>query len=322
MIELDLHVPLASFDLEIRASIDARIVAILGPSGAGKSTLLEVIAGLRAGRVVLDGVELSQLAPEERRVGWVPQDVLLFPHLDVAGNIAFGARREIDDAIDLLELAPLMHRAVGTLSGGERQRVAIARALATDPRVLLLDEPLSAVDVAHRARIVPFLRSEKLIVLVTHDLGEAAAFASHAMVLREGRMEALGPVTEAIGAAIRAVPDLRIDNLLRGEVRDGMLRLAGGGLHVAGAAGPAVYALAADEIMIATTRPEAISARNLVDATISAIERVGSDAIVEVDALGQTLRARLTDAAVEGLSLQRGARVVLVIKSHALRRLT
>lgn len=329
MIELDLDVPLAGFSLVVKTRIDARVIAVLGRSGAGKSTLLEAMAGLRGrptrGAVILDGVDLGAVPPEERRVGWVPQDTLLFPHLDVAGNIAFGARRATDELIDVLELGGLLHRAVETLSGGERQRVALARALARDPRILLLDEPLAAIDVAHRARIVPFLlrlRAEMPIVLVTHDLGEAAAIASHALILGDGRVLSAGTMAEATRAAFAAVPELRVDNLLTGTVHEGVLTLAGGAVHVSrsDAEGAATYALSADEIIIATERPNGISARNVLAATVTTIESLGEDALVEVEAIGQRLRARLTDAAVESLSLAPGARVFLVIKSHAVRR--
>lgn len=324
MIDLAVEVSRGEFSLQVVTSIDARAVAVLGASGAGKSTLLETIA-LGAGRVVVDGHDLGALPPHQRRIGWVPQDVALFPHLDVAGNIAFGARVAIDDALDLLELRPLLRRSVTTLSGGEKQRVALARALATDPRLLLFDEPLAAVDVAHRSRIVPFLlrlHARVPLLLVTHDLGEAAAIATHALVLRDGRIDTVGPIAEATRALFAAVPDLRIDNLLVGRVSDGTLTLTNGSPLVVprGTDGDATFALPADEIMIATERPTAISARNVIEARVTTIDSLGGDALVEVDALGQRLRAKLTDAAVDHLTLQVGATVFLVIKTHALKR--
>lgn len=289
MIALDADLRAGDFALSVHERVDARVLAVLGPSGAGKSTLLEAMAGLRGGA-----------PPERRRVGWVPQDVLLFPHLDVEHNIRFGARASIDEAIDVLELRPLLKRSPLTLSGGERQRVALARALATDPKILLLDEPLSAVDVAHRARIIPYLRARDVpIVLVTHDLGEAAAMATHALVLRAGRVARVGRIGEAIATAITTVPDLHINNVFR--------------------QGDQTYSLAADEIILATKRPDSISARNILEATIERIDVVGDNAVVEVRALDQTLRARVTSAAVEALELKTEQAVFLVIKQQALR---
>ena len=329
MIELELEVPLTSFVLRVEARIDARAIAIVGPSGSGKSTLLEAIAGLRAnarGKIVIDGVSLMGLAPNERRVGWVPQEVALFPHLDVAGNIAFGARGSVDEAIEVLELRSLLTRRPATLSGGERQRVALARALASAPRILLLDEPLAAVDVAHRARILPWLlrvrdASNVPLLHVTHDLGEAAAIATHAIVLREGRVAAHG----TIGDAIAAAPELALDNVLVGEVREaGVLSLDHWTLAVprADAIGAAIYAIAANEIIVATERPRGISARNVLEGKIVRVTSDGDDALVEVETRGRVLRAKLTDAAVEGLSLAPGADAFLIIKTHALRRIT
>lgn len=329
MIELDLTVPLASFTLEVRAKLDARAIAIVGPSGSGKSTLLETIAGLRPsarGRVVIDGAALMELPPNERRVGWVPQEVALFPHLDVAANIAFGARGPVDDAIDVLELRALLSRKPATLSGGERQRVGLARALATKPRVLLLDEPLAAVDVAHRARILPWLlkvrdASNVPMLHVTHDLGEATALATHAIVLREGRVAAAGTIREAIGAA----PELALDNLIFGEVTAaGVLAIGDFTLSVprGDAVGAAVYAIGANELIVATEQPRGISARNVLDAMVTRVNIAGEDAIVELDALGTTLRAKVTAAAVDELSLAKAARVFLIIKTHALQRVS
>jgi len=327
MIELDLQLDVPP--LVVRTTIDARAIAIVGPSGAGKSTLLETIAGLRPnarGRVVIDGTSLMELPPNERRVGWVPQEVALFPHLDVASNIAFGARGRVDDAIDVLELRPLLARRPVTLSGGEKQRVALARALATEPRVLLLDEPLAAIDVEHRARILPWLlkvrdASKVPMLYVTHDLGEATALATHAIVLRAGRVAASGTVSEAIGAA----PELALDNVLVGEVSaPGVLTIGGATLAVprADPLGRAVYAIAANEIIVATERPRAISARNVIEAKVGRVSETGDDALVELAALQQTFRAKLTDAAVAGLSLREGTAAFMVIKTHALRRVS
>lgn len=179
-------------------------MALLGPSGSGKSTLLRVIAGLQrpaAGRVLIDGTDVTAVPAHRRGVGLVFQDAVLFPHRDVGGNVAFGlagARREeadrrVDALLELVGLAGLARRAVGTLSGGEAQRVALARALAPSPRVLLLDEPLGALDGPLRDRLQDdlrdlFARLTLTAVHVTHDVAEAFALGRRVAVMREGRI--------------------------------------------------------------------------------------------------------------------------------------
>ena len=181
-------------------------LAVLGPSGSGKSTLLRVAAGLQrptTGRVLLDGADVTEVPPYRRGVGLVFQDAALFPHRDVAGNVGFGPRLagipdderrgRVAEALDLVGLAGTEDRDVTTLSGGEAQRVALARALATRPRVLLLDEPLGALDGPLRLRLQDDLRAlfERLsltAVHVTHDVGEAFALGDRVAVLREGRL--------------------------------------------------------------------------------------------------------------------------------------
>ena len=197
MIELDVELPLARFTLEVRCALEEKVTAIVGPSGSGKTSLLESIAGLRPaarGRIAIDGDDVSGLPPERRRVGYVPQDIALFPHLDVRGNLTFGGRARFDDVVGILELAPLLDRAVASLSGGERQRVALGRALMTAPRLLLLDEPLAAVDQALRERVLEFLRRVRdlgvPIIYVTHLPFEAMALAAWSVTLEKGKIVA------------------------------------------------------------------------------------------------------------------------------------
>ena len=181
-------------------------LALLGPSGSGKSTILRVVAGLQppaAGRVLLDGRDVTRVPAHRRGVGLVFQDAALFPHRDVAGNVGFGPRvaglaaKEraalVGEALELVGLAGTERRDVTTLSGGEAQRVALARALAPRPQVLLLDEPLGALDGPLRLRLQNDLRAlfERLsltVVHVTHDVGEAFALGDRVAILREGRI--------------------------------------------------------------------------------------------------------------------------------------
>ena len=199
--------------------VAARAVALFGPSGSGKTSILEAIAGLRLpqrgriavhGRVLCDTETHTNVPVRDRHVGYVPQDVLLFPHLDVKGNVTYAQRRlrqgfggqapdiDVPGLDHLLGLTTLMDRKVAGLSGGERQRVALARALYSGPDVLLLDEPLAAVDLARRRLILDVLVAIRddlrvPLVYVTHSPEEARAIADYAIVLDEGNVVAAGP---------------------------------------------------------------------------------------------------------------------------------
>jgi ABC-type sugar transport system ATPase subunit len=191
-------------------------VVVLGPSGAGKSSLLDVVAGFRppsSGQVQLRGDDAAHLAPDARSVGWVSQADTVFPHLDVAANIAFGlaaqgrpANEQRDAAqrwAERVGVTPLLQRRPRTLSGGERQRVAVARALAAGSDVLLLDEPFSSLDPGRRKRLWTLMRRlheelELAVLHVTHDLEEARALATRVVVLIDGKVEQVGSVDEVL----------------------------------------------------------------------------------------------------------------------------
>jgi molybdate transport system ATP-binding protein len=197
------------FTLEIDQHLSADALALVGPSGAGKTTLLEAIAGLRApasGEIALGGRALFSSArrinvPARRRhVGYVPQDALLFPHLDVRRNILYGAGREprlpLARVVEMLEIEPLVSRRIDRLSGGERQRVALARALMASPSLLLLDEPLAALDPLLRWRIVPYLQRIRHdvslpMIVASHDLELVGAVTDTALQISGGRVETI-----------------------------------------------------------------------------------------------------------------------------------
>lgn len=199
--------PLAEFSLEVTFELSARTTALSGPSGAGKTTLLELIAGLRTprrGRIELHGRVVCDegvfVPPRARRVGYVPQDDALFPHLSVRQNVLYGAREQNDDVLEVLEIGSLLDRSVKRLSGGERKRVALARALLTKPEVLLLDEPLAGVDAALRDRVLEYLvrvRDEFPVptVYVTHQMDEVQAICEEIVFLERGRITGRRPLS-------------------------------------------------------------------------------------------------------------------------------
>jgi molybdate transport system ATP-binding protein len=216
VISLDVLLRQGSFTLEIRARFDARITALFGPSGAGKTTVLDTIAGLRrpssgsirlGSRVLYDSAAGIDLPPRHRHIGYVAQDVALFPHMSVERNVLYGRRAgqrlSLETVTTMLEIAPLLGRRVPQLSGGERQRVALARALMSAPELLLLDEPLTAVDVERRRRILPYLERVRdelrvPIIYVTHDVSEVRQLAEHVVVLENGRVIGEGPAGTAL----------------------------------------------------------------------------------------------------------------------------
>jgi len=216
-LELDrLCLPLGSVTLSLHATLAGRITAVFGPSGVGKTSLLETIAGLRRparGRIVLDGRVLEEsaagisLAARERRIGYVPQDLALFPHLRVKANLLYGRGRRgsgagkgslsLEGVCEALEIGPLLLRMPGTLSGGEQRRVALGRALLAEPSLLLLDEPLANLDDPLKARIIPYLlrirdRFGIPILCVTHSREEVARLCDEVVVLEKGRMVSHG----------------------------------------------------------------------------------------------------------------------------------
>ncbi|MEO6487718.1 MAG: ATP-binding cassette domain-containing protein [Thermoanaerobaculia bacterium] len=200
-----LVLPLAHFALEATIELTRKATALYGPSGSGKTSLLEVVAGLRrpvAGRVVLDGRNLTDLPARDRRIGYVPQDDSLFPHLSVRRNILYGARG--DDTLPhiaaVLDIEQILDRSTMNLSGGERKRVALARALLSRPELLLLDEPLSGVDEELRNRVLDYLariREEFPIPLiyVTHDISEAQRLCDEVVRMEKGKITRAWPLT-------------------------------------------------------------------------------------------------------------------------------
>lgn len=214
MLDVAIRRSLGAFTLDARFTGPADGVTVLfGPSGAGKSATLAAIVGVARGatgrialgeRVLVDSAKRVFVAPQDRRIGWVSQDARLFPHLPVRANLSYGLRRagrartiDWDDVLDVLAIAPLLDRKVALLSGGERQRVALGRALLSQPDLMVLDEPLAALDAARRGEILDYIqrlqaRFHLPMVYVTHSLDEVRAVADHVVLLDAGRITAEG----------------------------------------------------------------------------------------------------------------------------------
>jgi molybdate transport system ATP-binding protein len=366
MIDLSIRLALQSFTLEVELALAGRVTAVLGPSGCGKTSLLEIIAGLRRraeGRAMLDGVVFLEserkvhLPPERRQIGYVPQEPALFPHLDVAGNVRYGLRSESDESkrwvaetLELLEIGELVARYPQTLSGGEAQRVALARALVTRPRLLLLDEPLAALDAELRHRILPYLmrvRDEAKIpmIYVTHHVGEALSLADEAVVMRAGRVEATGPVryvlTPKLVTSVRG--DATFENIVHGivvavDAAAGTATLepllATSGARAAGAptltvpcghgfrpGNHATYRVASEDVLLLRGAPAGISARNVFSARVVGVETLRTDVLIRLEVGGVEWRALVTTAAVRDLAILPEIELFLAIKTHSFERL-
>ncbi len=284
-------------DLELGT---AETIAVLGPSGSGKTTLLRAVAGLQrldGGRISWAGHDLANIAAHERRFGLMFQEYALFPHRDVAGNVEFGLemasidraerRRRVDDVLALVGLADLRERGVATLSGGEQQRVALARALAVSPRLLMLDEPLGALDRVWRRRLLTEIRaildrSSLPALYVTHDHEEAFAIAARVAIMREGRVVQIGTPAAVWRAPVDAwtAAFLGFGPAVAGVVHDGALDTPWGRIEApAAGAGGAVDVVA---------RPDCarIDATGTIAATVARATFTGTH--VEVEAVPET----------------------------------
>jgi molybdate transport system ATP-binding protein len=340
-LEASIRLTLGPLDLDMELAIEeSEVVALLGPNGAGKTTLLRAVAGLvpfTSGHVRLDGKVLedtatNQYVPTERRpIGFVFQDYLLFPHLSVLDNVAFGLRSHgmprgpaTVKAVEWLERVGLKSYArakPSELSGGQRQRVALARALATDPRLLLLDEPLAALDVTTRAEVRRDLKRhlasfQGIRMVVTHDPLEAVALADRLIVMEKGRLVQTGAPAEVTERPrSQYVADLVGVNLLKGEADHGSVRIPGGPVvAAAGAETGEVFAVIHPRaVAIHKGRPEG-SPRNVWPGRASHIELLGNRVRVRID--GEVpLVAEVTPAALKELDLVEGGEVWLSFKA-------
>jgi molybdate transport system ATP-binding protein len=336
----------AAFDLDLRR---AETLVLFGPSGSGKTTILRCLAGLErpdAGRIDVVGSTWMNAAtgvhlpPQRRRLGYLPQGFALFPHLSVRQNLAYGMVRarpdrdaRIDELVVKLGLSGLESRRPAALSGGQQQRVALGRALARDPILLLLDEPLAALDVPTREALRIELR--RLLtqlgtsaVVVTHDRTEALVLADRVAVLIDGRIRQIGPAEEVFNRPVD--PDVAratgVETIVHGTVetaQDGMLLVRAGGASLA-----ALGAASAGDPVLVSIRPEDVllvppdhdlrgmSARNRLSGRVTAADPLGALVRVTIDC-GLPLVALVTRQSFEELGIETGSAVIAVIKAPA-----
>lgn len=347
-VTVDITLPRDGFDLRVSHAFSAAgVTALFGPSGCGKTSLLRVIAGHEpgaSGSLSWDGEDwqgAAFVAPHLRRVGYVFQDARLFPHLDVDGNLRFAEKRaaagEIrrEDVVEGLGIGRLMGRSVAELSGGERQRVSIARSLLSQPRLMLMDEPLAALDHRAKAGIMPLVQALPKrfgvpVIYVTHALDEVAQVADQVVTMKAGQVIAYGPVAEMLER-----PDMQglSGRFEAGSILEGLVarhdeamhltRVDVGGLPFempyldAPVGTPLRLRVRARDVTLAVKRPEGISTRNILAGRIIKLAPEATTAFSEVwvDIGPARVQARVTHASVRDLELAEGKEVFALIKS-------
>ncbi|MDP5085772.1 MAG: molybdenum ABC transporter ATP-binding protein [Yoonia sp.] len=345
MIAVAIHKQLGDFQLDAEFVAPAGVTAIFGRSGSGKTTIVNGLAGLMrpdSGRitvgdtVLFDSAARVNLPPQKRRIGYVFQDARLFPHMTVKRNLTYGGTHDADNVIAVLGLADLLNRMPSGLSGGERQRVALGRALMCDPQILLMDEPLAALDAPRKAEILPYierLRDEvKIPILyVTHDVSEVARLATTLVVLEAGKVNIAGPV-ETVLSQPEAVPLLGvraagavITTKIAGRLLDdGLTELSfsGGRLLLPGMLGvlgqTVRLRIPAQDVILSKEAPTGLSALNVLPVVITRIEiGRGPGVAVGLKAGEDQLLARITRRSAQRMGLAVGQKIYAIIKATA-----
>jgi molybdate transport system ATP-binding protein len=358
-LDLDFRLFRGGFDLVISETLTLDGVTVLfGPNGSGKSMTLRTIAGLESsakGVVRFDGTDWLRsetdifVAAHQRPVAHVFQDARLFSHLDVAGNLGFAQRRakgdgpEVsrDDVIEVFDIAHLLQRAPQGLSGGERQRVAMARALLTRPRLVLMDEPLSALDVQRRAQALNFIeqipeRFQVPVIYVTHQIDEVVRLANQLVLIAGGRIEASGRSADLMSRLDLPPFTGRFEagSIIEAKVKRHNSEFALTELEIAEGVQVEVPFLdfpvgemvrlrvRARDVSIAVTKPEGVSLRNVLPANVEEVQPEADTAFAEVrlSVAGQAVRARISRASAHELKLKPGKSVHAMVKATALDR--
>jgi len=344
---------LGSFTLDAAFTADKGVTALFGRSGSGKTSVMRIIAGLTKpdeGRIELDGTVLADrqkrifTPAHKRRFGYVFQEARLFPHLSVEQNLHYGRwfsgggsdAATTSHVIEMLGIGALLQRRPEKLSGGEKQRVAIGRALLSSPRLLLMDEPLAALDEARKAEIIPYLerlRDETTIPIlyVSHSVSEVSRLADQVVVMKDGRIDTAGPASDILSqpAFSTYLERREAGSILSGTVEafDAAHRLATVRLGQTALQVPAQSAepgkavrvhIPARDVMLATVRPEGLSALNILEGHVAGIAFADGMALVQVACSGTLIQSRVTSLSIERLSLKAGSPVFAIVKSAAL----
>lgn len=349
MLEVSLRHAFGDFTLDAQFRAPGGVTVLFGRSGSGKTSIVNAVAGLLSpdrGRiavddwVLLDTAQGTRLRPHKRRLGYIFQEGRLFPHLSVRQNLAYGAwfapktapREDMGRIVEMLGIGPLLDRRPGALSGGEKSRVAIGRALLSAPRLILADEPLSALDEARKAEILPYL--ERLrdevnipILYVSHSASEVARLATTVIAIEAGRVIAQGPAEQILGdPAILPAGAREAGALITARVRchhaDGLTELEANGValflpELAATPGTALRVrIAAHDVILARSRPEGLSALNILPGTVQEVRGgAGPGVIVALDTPAGRVLARITRRSAEALGLQPGMAVHAIVKS-------
>ena len=344
MLEADIQLRLGRFSLDAAFSAESgEVVALLGPNGSGKSTILRALSGLlllAGGRVVLDCTVLDDPAqhirvpPEKRPIALMFQNYQLFPHLSALENVAFGlrvtgtdkkaARQKAAEALASVGLGDMASKRPGSMSGGQQQRVAMARALVTDPKLLLLDEPLAALDVSTKTDVRRLLRaslrqSKATSILVTHDVLDAMALSDRMIVIENGGIAQTGtPAELAARPRSRYVADLTGVNLLQGIARGAAVDLDGGGRLICAdpGAGPVFAVIAPKDVTVYRQEPDE-KAANLWRGTVTEADLMGDRVRVRIDGT-PAITAEVPRSAVDDLKLDDGGELWVCVSQSAI----
>lgn len=345
MIDLKLRSDLGTFQLDVEVTAPAGITAVFGPSGSGKTCIINSVSGILkpdtghvkiGSKTLFDGASGVNIPVHKRRIGYVFQDARLFPHMNVSKNLRYGGDMDAERVIPMLGLEGLLDRYPATLSGGERQRVALGRALLSAPRLLLMDEPLSALDDQRKLEILPYierLRDELQlpILYVTHAISEVARLANTMVILDQGHVKRVGPVGQVLAdpSAVPLVGVRQAGAVITARVvaydkaNDlTLLQSSNGSLVLPGQLGPMAHPIRvripAQDVILSDRKPQGLSALNILACRVTEISvGKGPGVAVGLHSGQDALLARITRKSADALQLEPGKEVFAILKATA-----